>query len=182
MALAKDFLETGGFVREGTVTDTGWELFSKFLDHVGAYPNLTPGLPMSPYDIFLKFMSKVVPSAIKLLIVRDGKVFLMWREDKFFRGWHTPGSYMAPGETLEQSAQRIMDREVPGIMVISARIVNAVVNRDSARFQDLSALTLVEFKGAMEETEKGRWFSEEPPELIDVHKPFWPTIARCLTQ
>lgn len=183
MALAKNFLETHGLVANGEVSDEGWELFSKLLDHVGAYPNLTPGLPLSPHGIFRKFMSKVVASGIELLLIRNGKIFLTWREDNFFRGWHTPGSYIGPKEkTLEQTAQRIADREVPGITILKIEIVETVPHPESPRVYDISLLVLVEFEGEIRESERGRWFSEKPDDLLDAHEPYWPVIERCLAQ
>lgn len=181
MALAENFLETHQLAVNGEVTDEGWELFSKLLDHVGAYPNLTPGLPVSPYGIFQKFMSKVVASGIELLLIRNGKIFLTWREDNFFRGWHTPGSYIGPKEkTLEQTAQRIADREVAGITILKAEIVETVPHPESPRVYDISLLVLVQFEGEIRESGGGRWFGEKPDELLDAHKSYWPTIARYL--
>jgi ADP-ribose pyrophosphatase YjhB (NUDIX family) len=182
MALEGDFLEKNGLVVDGTVTDAGWEAFSKLLDHVGPYPNLTPGVPRSPYGIFEKFMSKTVAVAMEVIIVRDGKIFLTWRNDKFFRGWHVPGGYIAPRETLIDTAQRIIDREVTGLTVTAAKIVHSISHPDSVRFHDVSALTVVEVSGDPPETETGRWFNEEPLDLLDVHKPFWPTIEKLLHQ
>lgn len=183
MALAENFLETHGLTENGKVTNEGWNLFSKLLDRVGPYPNLTPGMPLSPYGIFEKFMSKVVASGIELLLIRNGKIFLTWREDNFFHGWHTPGSYIGPKEkTLEETAQRIADREVPGIKIVGVKIVETIPHPDSPRVHDISLLTLVEFEGEIYESDGGRWFGEKPDELLDAHEPYWPTIERCLAQ
>jgi hypothetical protein len=49
--------------------------------------------------VFVPLMSKVVPTAIELVIVQNGKVLLTHRTDEFFTGWHTPGTYVGPRET-----------------------------------------------------------------------------------
>lgn len=180
MALSQNFLETTGLTVNGDITNEGWQVFSMLLDYVGPYPNLTPGLPVSPHDIFLKFLSKVVPATQELIIIQGGKVLLTRREDKFFQGWHTPGSYIGPRETLIQTTQRIIDREIPGIKILSAEIIGGVSNYGSRRFHDFSALVAVNIDRDIPETDKVRWFSEEPQDMINVHRPFWPIIEKFL--
>jgi len=167
-----------GLVKDGVMTDLGLRTLSTLLDYMEPHPNLTPGFQISPYGIFEKIMSKTVPTAVELIIVHDGKIFLTWREDKFFHGWHTPGSYISLGETLLQTAQRIADREVPGIKIKSTEIIGGVSHNNSNRFHDFSALVAVEFEGNIKT--EGKWFSEEPKDLIEAHKPFWPTIEKLL--
>lgn len=172
---AQALLEQEGLVVDDKVTDLGWQVLSLLLDHTGQLPSLTPGLSPSPYGIFEKFLGKVVPSSVEMAFVRDHKVYLTWREDEFFgRGWHVPGSYISPGETVLQTCQRIAVREVPGIDVSSARIVSAVNNSGNPRFHDVSVVVGVEASG--EPQSDGRWFSEEPPDLIRAHQPLWPII------
>lgn len=173
-------LERLGAVKNGVMTDYGLELFSEMLDCIGQYPNLTPGFNPSPHGIFEKLMSKTVPSCVELVLIRDGKVYLTYREDKFWKGYHVPGSYIAPGETPEQTSQRIASREVPGVLITKAEIVAAFTHPDSPRFHDTSLIVLAEFEGDPGEDVKGRWFSKRPDDLIDVHQPYWPVIEKYL--
>lgn len=124
-------------------------------------------------------LKKLDPSvAVELVIVRDGKVLLTWRDDKDFgKGWHTPGSYMETGEEWQDAAQRCADREIKA----KIRVINELKPMNhpkSPRFHDVSVLLLCEMEG---EPQNGKWFSECPPDLIEVHKKFWPVIAPYLS-
>ena len=180
---AKEFLRAREMVdAAGKLTDAGACLLSALLDHVGQYPNLTPIIP-SPYGIFEKFMSRTVPSCVELVLVRDGSVYLTYRKDKFWKGYHVPGSYIAPGETLVQTAQRIADREIPGVEITSANVIGAMSYPESPRFHDAALIVVAEFTGCPMDSREhaGNWFGSKPPsDLIDVHRPYWPIIQRHL--
>ena len=177
---AQALLKQKRLVVDDKITDLGWQVLSSLLDHTGQLPSLTPGLSPSPYGIFEKLLSKAVPSAVEMVLVRNDRVFLTPREDRWFgRGSHVPGSYIAPGETIEQTCQRIDDRETPGVKISSARIVNAVNNPDNSRFHDVSVVVGIEASGEPQ-SDRGRWFSEKPADLIQAHQPLWPIIEGLL--
>jgi len=172
-------LEKFGLVdADGKVTLEGWQLFSELLDLFGPYPRFA-GIFPSPFGIFEKFMSKVVPCAIKMILIIGDEVYFTYRHDKFWTGHHIPGSYQGPGETLVETCQRIADREVPGVKIISAEIISAVTHPDSPRFHDTCLLTVVTFEGEPKNEIKGKWFNitEPPADLIEVHQPYLPIIT-----
>lgn len=118
-----------------------------------------------------------VPVAVELVIVRGGKVLLTYRDDPFFKGWHTPGTYMEQGESWQDAAQRCADKEVKAKIHV-LRVLEPVNHPDSPRFHDVSVLLLCEIIEGEEQA--GEWFAECPADLIEVHRPFWPMIERCL--
>lgn len=118
-----------------------------------------------------------VPVAVELVIVRSGKVLLTHRDDPFFKGWHTPGTYMEQGESWQDAAQRCANKEVKtNIRVL--RVLEPINHPDSPRFHDVSVLLLCEIVDG--EPQAGEWFSECPADLIGVHRPYWPIIEQCL--
>lgn len=176
-------LESLGLVVAGRVTDEGWQVFSEFLDRVGPYPNLTPGIIPSPHNIFMKFMPKTVPTAIEMVVLNPERrtVFLTPRNDKYWQGPHFPGSYMTPGQHPKEICQRIADKETPGIVIEDAKIIGCSTAWNSPRFHDTSAITLVKYDDLPTEG-CGAWYSiDNPPEnLIECHRPFIPIIKRHL--
>lgn len=136
----------------------------------------------SPFGIFEKYLSKVVPACVEMVLNREGKIYFTYREDKYWKGHHIPGSYMGPRETLTQTCQRIADRKVPGIKIINTKIIGAVSHPDSPRFHDASLVTIVHFEGEIPSELKGDWFemNNPPRDLIDVHLPYIPIIRQYL--
>lgn len=117
-----------------------------------------------------------------MVLIHEGKIYLTYREDKYWKGHHIPGTYIGPRETLIDTCQRIADREVPEIKITGAQIIGAVSHPDSPRFHDASLVTAVDFEGEIQGPIKGNWFeiNNPPKDLIDVHQPFWPIIGKYL--
>ncbi len=168
---AEVVLELKGLVRNGELTEEGVAMTRDLLLFV-------PSLPKIPRDLFLLLMGKNVSVAVEMVLIRDGMVYLAWRKDKFFTGWHVPGTYISPKETTLQSVQRCANREVFGIEITTAEVIGVVNHPDSPRFHDFCALTLCEFHGEINETETGRWFHEWPDDLIEIHRPYKEIIDR----
>lgn len=152
---------------EGYLNETGQEKLTRFLDR------LRPGRWGKAF-IPLKKMG--VHCAIELVVIRNGKVLLTWRDDKFFTGWHTPGTYLEQGETWQDAAQRCADREIKARVDV-IRVLDAHNHPDSPRFHDVCILLLC---GMVGEPQTGQWFSEMPPDLIPVHQKYWPAIESAL--
>lgn len=125
---------------------------------------------------FIPLKKKGVHTAIELVIVWDGKVLLTWRDDKFFRGWHTPGTYLEQGETWQDAAQRCADRELK-TKVYVVNDLKSFNHPESPRFHDHCTLLLCDIVG---EPQTGQWFSEMPQDLIPVHQKYWPTIQTAI--
>ncbi|MDO8467263.1 MAG: NUDIX hydrolase [bacterium] len=128
---------------------------------------------------FIPLRSLMVTVACELVIVERRQVLLTYREDKHFKGWHTPGTYIEPGEDLQTTAQRCATRELgEKVRVRFKGIIGAVNHPKSARFHDLSVLALCEIVEGSPTT--GAWFSECPKDLIPDHLEYWPMIEKVL--
>lgn len=152
---------------EGYLNDAGQEKLVRFLDR------LRPG---RWGKAFIPLKKKGVHCAIELVIVQNGKVLLTWRDDKFFCGWHTPGTYLEQKETWQNAAQRCADREIKARVDV-IRVIDTHNHPESPRFHDVSVLLLCSIVG---EPQTGQWFSECPADLIPVHKKYWPAIDSAL--
>lgn len=168
-----------GLLENGEVTLEGWQTFSELLDHFKPYPVFV-GINPSPFSIFEKYMSKVVPTCIEMALIQDGDIYLTYREDKYWKGYHFPRTYIGPRETLAQTCQRIADREAPGIRIITAEIIGCVTGVDNPRFHDASLITRAIFEGKITDNVKGKWFPEMPDDIIVGHDLFWPMIEPYL--
>ncbi|HEY4523521.1 MAG TPA: NUDIX hydrolase [Candidatus Paceibacterota bacterium] len=143
---------------------------------------LLPPIPNVPgTDIFVELLQKSVSVVVDLVLIRQNKgVYLTPRDDKYFgRGWHFPGGLRAPGASVIADCERIAKRELgSGIHISSAKIIGTEDHHKSPRNHDVTLIVLCEFKG---ELEGGEWFKEEPKDIIDYHKAYWPMIASYLS-
>lgn len=126
---------------------------------------------------FIPLMSRVVPACIELVIIRDHKVLLLKRDDIYFKGWHTPGTYLGPRETLEDAAQRCAGKELKVTLRFIKQIA-AYSNIENKRFHDYSNLLLCEIIEG--EPQAGEWFNMCPADMIPEHKKFWGAISAVL--
>ena len=71
--------------------------------------------PVTP-EVFDALCVNFVTSPIELAVIRRGEkeqeVLMIYREDKFFNGWHIPGSVILPGRTIELVLSALVRREV----------------------------------------------------------------------
>lgn len=71
--------------------------------------------PVTP-DLFDAICNNLSVNPIDLAVLREGdegsEVFLIYREDNFFKGWHFPGSVILPGHTIKSVLKDIVGREM----------------------------------------------------------------------
>lgn len=153
--------------------DFSKKTFFKILKILPSIPNV-PGA-----EVFYELARKSIPVAIDMVLIRNGKVLLVRRNDNFYDGWHFPGFYRKPYTTLLiDSQERIRDEVGGSINIISVRPIGYFDHPNNHRFHDFGILTLCEFEG---EPLKGEWFSEMP-KIIDIQKEYWKTIEQYLAQ
>ena len=160
-----------GFIdnNSGYLNEAGTHLLVELLDH----------LKLGQWgDAFVPLKKCGVHCAIELIIICEKKVLLTWRNDRYFKGWHTPGSYLDQGESWQDAATRCAWKE------ISARVhviqdLKTFNNTDNSRFHDQTTLLLCSLAG--DKPKMGQWFAECPPDLIYPHKKYWPIIATIIT-
>ena len=62
---------------------------------------LLPAAPAIPgLEVFCAWAVKGVPYFVDFAVIRDSKVFLTWRDDQHYKGWHFPGFFRLPKTQL----------------------------------------------------------------------------------
>jgi len=167
-----DFLKDASCIDlEGALTEHGMDVFLRLLE------KLPPG---KDGRAFIPLKRRGVHASVELVIIKDGKVVLTRREagDPYFQGLHTPGTYILPGESWQDAADRCVAREIKSIKVRVIRDIAVFNNPECPRFHDASILLLC--KVVEGELGKEHWFGECPPDLIRVHRKYWPVIEKAL--
>lgn len=164
------------FRDQGWLDDRGFSLEGK--DALADLLEILPDINKDRWGsrLFVSLLKKCVPASVELVIVKNGKVLLIHREDAYFKGFHTPGSYLGPDEDWQTAASRIAKQEV-GCDVKVERYVTSFFNTDNPRFVDLSNLILCRIE---DEPTNGEWFEQLPDDMIPMHRKFWPSIESVL--
>lgn len=164
-ALKEDFLDTGG-----ALTYRGRNLLRVLIERL---PQVHKG---RWGELFVPLMSRMVPVAVELVIVRKRQALLVHREDEFWNGWYTPGTYLGPRESWQQAAERCAGRELAVPVRVTGEPLRVFSCPENRRFHDLCVLLPCEITGG--EPQAGQWFSEMPADIIPEHRKYWPVIEQ----
>ena len=132
-----------------------------------------PAVPNIPKELFLLIMQKNVPVTIDLAIERGKKILLTRRNDAYFKGWHFPGSFMSPGETIKQAQKRTALLET-GLKIQKSHLLGVSNFIRGKRFHFVSFFFLCRVTGAPKD---GAWFLKCPRNIIPEHKQLWRKAA-----
>ena len=155
----------------GILNDNGRHWLAVLLEHL---PRVHEGMWK---EAFVPLTSKLVRTCVDLALVRDGKVFLPYRKDKFWNGRAFPGGSLGPGESWADAASRFA-REELGIDVEFRGVVGVYNNTDNPRNHDVTVLILC--TSEEEPTKGGEWFREQPKDIIPVHEKYWEEVGSLL--
>jgi NUDIX domain len=126
-------------------------------------------VPRMPRPLFYALRGVAALTAVEILIEgAPGQVLLTWREDQHWSGWHLPGGFVAPFETLADACARVSDREL-GQHVVFDRVLTAEGWRDHPYASVVSIVCLCQ---PTQPITVGRCFSGIPEQLIEQHRPF----------
>lgn len=116
----------------------------------------------------------IVPQPCVEAVVVDNldnpsKILVIWREDKHYRGWHFPGSFIRFGESFQNALDRVISREL-GTTI--KRSIDAGVNysRQDSRGHTVGNVFLIELE--ISPTKPHQWFNRVPDDLLEHHKQF----------
>ena len=77
-------------------------------------------VPQLIFDALTTFMPMV---AVEIVVVnRRGEMLLIWREDRYWHGWHFPGGLLRFGESFEERLQKTAQHEL-GVKIKSHRFL-----------------------------------------------------------
>lgn len=183
--------EKKGWINDGEYTPEGLVALAELLEPLPTVWGKTAKGNQGRWGpAFGPLMSKMVPFSTELVIVRNGQVLLTWREFEGTAGWHTPGSYVDPGESWQDTVSRIAKREL-GCEASYERQLATFNNNKNPRFHDLTVLaqcllvgkpTKSQYEPAAGAPVPGQfaWFSNKPADILPVHDKYWAPIAVAL--
>jgi len=130
-----------------------------------------PKFPNSPHAVFMELI-KISPSVVvEVLLTNNGgkSIYLTYRRDEYFEGWHTPGGFLGFTENFTEGARRIAKKEI-GVDVKNIQIVGLLSYDEKVDPRSGHLIAVACLAEPMGEPEGGRYFEGVPEErhLIQV--------------
>ena len=167
---SRSLFEQQGWIQNDSYTPDGLLALAELIEKL-------PPVHKAHYGpLFVPLLSRAVPVALELIVVRDGQVLLINRKDEYYDGYHTPGAHMGPGEEWQDTAERIAQAEL-GCSVVVEKYLASFNLTDNPRFHNVSILMLCRLMG---EPNQGEWFTKQPDQMLTLQQKFWPIIKSCL--
>ncbi len=150
--------------------------------------------PVSP-DVFDVWCENFISNPVELAVVRNcgrtSQIFLIYRADKYYRGWHMPGSVLLPGRKVKQVLESLVKREVglelaelknPPVFLDYMEFAKGNGKGENPRGQKLSLLFVLKLESSEYVTADGGFFSlnELPEDLLTSHKVLVERVRRHL--
>lgn len=135
------------------------ELLEEVVQKEGSY------LPEKAYFLIHRL---VCWGAVEVLITRnEGKEFLLrYREDKWFRGWHIPGGYIKPTESIQEACNRMAQEDAGVDSVNGLKLVAVMKWSDHPFSAPLCLLLTCEPNEKVVERNDLKFFSDVPEPMI----------------
>ncbi len=136
----------------------------------------------APEMLFEAHCKNEIGIAIELCVLRKQKgewqVLLIYRQDKFFKGWHMPGSLLMPGETIVQVFKRLSHDEI-GVAITKPKFVT-INEHFTRRGYEISLVHTCHLVG--KGIPQGKFFSlDKPPSTtLSTHKEMIRAVRRTL--
>jgi ADP-ribose pyrophosphatase YjhB (NUDIX family) len=129
-----------------------------------------------PEEIF-NALNKLVPfAACEIAVVNKEGVLLTFRQDKFWKGWHFPGSIIRSGESFADVLKRTAKKEL-GSALKSFEFLLPMNYPKGARGHSISFVFLCRLKG---KPRKGKFFSKMPESIIKEHKELFKKLTTLI--
>jgi ADP-ribose pyrophosphatase YjhB (NUDIX family) len=134
-----------------------------------------------PEEVF-HFIRKVTPLInVDLLIRRDGRTLLAWREDEYDKGWHIPGGIVRFREAFDARIEAVALAEIGATVESEALPCNIAELRQHPRGHFISLLYCCSLTGEIEPVRiysgRGRpangslsWIEGVPSDLYSSHR------------
>ena len=128
------------------------------------------GLPQPVFDA----LCGVVPFVACELVLVDKKkgVLLIWRDEKWFKGWHFPGGLLRWRENFEERIQAVAWKEF-GVNISKIKFLFPKDYSQSKRGHIVSLVFQCE---TVMTPKQGKFFKTMPKNIINAHKEFWGNI------
>ena len=145
--------------------------------------------PVSQELFFAWSKSSTTVSADVILMRKSAighEVFLTYRDDLFYKGWHVPGSVRLPPEAWEDALKRVLTDELG--LPASTKVEffkwidhqNGTGIGQSPRGSVISIYSICMNSEGVVENEKARFFrvSDLPTDIIPIHVPIIQEVVR----
>jgi hypothetical protein len=133
-----------------------------------------------PLEAFYAFCESFISPVVDIVPYRTkdniSEILLIYRKDKYYDGFHLPGSVIVPGRTSKETLQFVIDKELGdkadigkiSLMEVMDTMKGKGIGLDE-RGQDLKLFYTCEVKG---EVMEGEWFSKNnlPKNIIPEHQ------------
>lgn len=166
-----------------TVECQEWKPLSSDVKLAADLKKLEP-TPRLPFDVWSAIGQLVVQPAVELVIEgENGSTLLTRRKDRHWDGWHIPGGFMAPGESIQGACTRTARREL-GVDVRFKEVVDVVAWPSHPYVSMVSLFCLCSIAGSSLSLRDGFFFEvpsgavEPPGDVIPVHRDFLERRAR----
>jgi len=132
------------------------------------------GIPHLPAPILAALRDLAPIVVVELCIVdAQGAVLLTWRDDEHWRGWHFPGGFMGPGESVAEACARVAQRELG-----AAFVLGGVVGVESWPSHPFASPVALLCRGTLDgPPSDGRFFAEVPADLIVEQRAYFASLA-----
>lgn len=133
-----------------------------------------------PEEAFYAFCEAFVTAVIDLIPYRrlnnEVEILLIYRKDKYYDGFHIPGSVIVPGKTSKETLNSVIDVELGKDSLVSkidfVGIIDSMKGEGldlDKRGQDLKLLYVCKVDG---EVMEGEWFTKNnlPKNIIPEHQ------------
>ncbi len=129
-------------------------------------------LPEAVFDA----LCKILPSAACEIIVSDRKqgFLLTYRKDKFWKGWHFPGSVLRNHEEFVGALKRIAKEELDSDL----RFYKFLFPMNYSRGKRGHSVTFVFWCALKGSPKTGKFFKIMPKNIIAEHKQLWKKVKK----
>lgn len=135
-----------------------------------------------PQDVFNAWCVNFTVACVEIALTRDGanerEIFLTYRRDEFYDGWHIPGAVIQEGEEVEDVLKRVARDELEGARFAPKffswfEYLKGTEVGESARGNAISLVFSAEAPDTLRESELAKFFplSDVPGNLISEHVP-----------
>ncbi len=130
------------------------------------------GLSQKLFDKLVKLVPFV---GCELVIVNKKKEFLMtWRDDKYFHGWHFPGSLLRYRETFKKRINAVA-KEKLGVRVLSHKWVDVFNHVNHPREHAVCLIFVCTISG---KPKTGKFFRKIPKNTLKHHREYLEKVLK----
>ncbi|MBI2053860.1 MAG: NUDIX domain-containing protein [Candidatus Staskawiczbacteria bacterium] len=131
-------------------------------------------------------MHKLIPlPCVEVIITKpnSSEFLLTFRNDKWWHGWHIPGSYIRIGESIQEACNRVAKNEVKINGVTGIQLI-AIKKWQGSPYggNPISTVIVCYPIGEVQESESVRFFSSIPTPIIKNHAEFLAEFIKFLEQ